>query len=76
MRVWSILGTGTGAATISMIADGPVSFLDTNILVYAFEKASSPKKRVAERLVNELIDQDRLRTDTRITDTIQSRLKQ
>jgi len=49
-----------------MIADGPLSFLDTNILVYAFEKASSPKKRVAERLVNELIDQDRLRLSTQV----------
>lgn len=49
-----------------MIADGPLSFLDTNILVYAFEKASSPKKRVAEGLVNELIDQDRLRLSTQV----------
>ena len=46
--------TGTGAGTISMTGDGPPSFVDTNVLVYAFDKSGSPKKRVAQRLLNGL----------------------
>ncbi len=34
-----------------MTAERPLCFVDTNVLVYAFEKGSSPKKRVAERLM-------------------------
>jgi predicted nucleic acid-binding protein len=42
------------------------SFVDTNVLVYAFDKSHSPKKRVAQRLMVELMDQDRLRVSTQI----------
>ena len=42
------------------------SFVDTNVLVYAFDKSGSPKKRVAQRLMNELMDQDRLRVSTQV----------
>jgi hypothetical protein len=30
-----------------MTAEEPLSFVDTNVLVYAFDKSDSPKKRVA-----------------------------
>jgi predicted nucleic acid-binding protein len=30
-----------------MTAERALSFVDTNVLVYAFEKSSSPKKQVA-----------------------------
>jgi hypothetical protein len=38
----------------------------TNVLVYAFDKSKSPKKRVAQRLMNELMDEDRLRVSTQV----------
>jgi predicted nucleic acid-binding protein len=34
--------------------------------VYAFDKSRSPKKRVAERLMNELMEEDRLRVSTQV----------
>ena len=43
-----------------------MAFVDTNVLVYAFEKSSSPKKRVAQRLLNELMEEDRLRVSTQV----------
>src|ERR1700685_4213428 len=43
-----------------------LSFVDTNVLVYAFEKAASPKKQIARRLTDELIDEDRLRISTQV----------
>jgi len=49
-----------------MTGDGALSFVDTNVLVYAFDKGSSPKKRVAQRLMNELMDEDRLRVSTQV----------
>lgn len=49
-----------------MTAENPLSFVDTNVLVYAFDKSGSPKKRIAERLMNELMDQDRLRVSTQV----------
>ena len=36
------------------------------MLVYAFEKSSSPKKRVAQRLISELMEEDRLRVSTQV----------
>jgi len=42
------------------------SFIDTNVLVYAFDKSGSPKKAVAQRLMNELMDDDRLRVSTQV----------
>ena len=51
---------------ISMPAERALSFVDTNVLVYAFDKSGSPKKRVAERLMNDLMEEDRLRVSTQI----------
>jgi predicted nucleic acid-binding protein len=45
---------------------GDVSFVDTNVLVYAFEKSGSPKKQLAKRLIDELTDEDRLRVSTQV----------
>ena len=42
------------------------SFVDTNVLVYAFDKSSSPKKQVAQRLMHELMEEDRLRVSTQV----------
>ena len=44
---------------------GP-AFVDTNILVYAFEKGDSDKKRVSQRLLLELMDKDLLRLSTQV----------
>lgn len=44
----------------------PLSFVDTNVMVCAFDKSDSPKKRAAHRLMNELIDDDRLRLSTQV----------
>jgi len=37
-----------------MTVERDLSFVDTNVLVYAFDRSSSPKKRAAQRLLNEL----------------------
>jgi len=58
--------TGTGTETISMPGERALGFVDTNVLVYAFDKGSSPKKRVAERLITELMEEDRLRVSTQV----------
>lgn len=49
-----------------MTGDKPLSFVDTNVLVYAFDKSDSPKKRTAQRLINELLEEDRLRVSTQV----------
>jgi predicted nucleic acid-binding protein len=49
-----------------MTVERDLAFVDTNVLVYAFEKSSSPKKRVAQRLINELMEEDRLRVSTQV----------
>lgn len=49
-----------------MTGERALSFVDTNVLVYAFDKSGSPKKRVAERLMNELMEEDRLRVSTQV----------
>jgi predicted nucleic acid-binding protein len=49
-----------------MNAERLLSFVDTNILVYAFDRSNSPKKRIAQRLMNELMEQDRLRVSTQV----------
>ena len=41
-------------------------FVDTNVLVYAFDKSNSPKKRIAQRLLDELMEEDRLRVSTQV----------
>ena len=49
-----------------MSAEQALCFVDTNVLVYAFEKGVSPKKQTAQRLVTELMDTDRLRLSTQV----------
>jgi len=49
-----------------MTGERPLSLVDTNVLVYAFDKGSSPKKRVAERLMKELMEEDQLRVSTQV----------
>ena len=45
--------------------EGP-AFVDTNVLVYALESGHSARKATAQRLVEKLIDQDRLRLSTQV----------
>jgi predicted nucleic acid-binding protein len=42
------------------------AFVDTNILVYAFERADSPRKAAARELVEGLLDTDRIRLSTQV----------
>ena len=49
-----------------MTGEKTLSFVDTNVLVYAFGKSSSPKKRVAQRLMTELMEEDQLRVSTQV----------
>ena len=49
-----------------MTAEGAPGFVDTNVLVYAFDKGDSPKKQIAQRLLNELMQEDRLRLSTQV----------
>jgi len=49
-----------------MSADNELAFVDTNVLVYAFEKSGSPKKQRAKRLIDQLIDEDLLRISTQV----------
>ena len=48
-----------------MNGDQP-AFVDTNVLVYAFDKGHSSKNRVAKQLVQALMDEDRLRVSTQV----------
>jgi predicted nucleic acid-binding protein len=41
-------------------------FVDTNVLVYAFDKGNSPKKQIAQQLLHELMEDDRLRLSTQV----------
>ncbi|HEY3411864.1 MAG TPA: PIN domain-containing protein [Armatimonadota bacterium] len=58
--------TGSGAVKTFMTGDKDLCFVDTNVLVYGFDKSSSPKKRVAQRLLTELMEEDRLRVSTQV----------
>ena len=49
-----------------MSAERPLSFVDTNVLVYAFERGDSARKRAAQRLMDELVAEDRLRVSTQV----------
>lgn len=49
-----------------MSVDGPVAFVDTNVLVYAFDRSSSAKKLIAQQLMNELMEDNRLRVSTQV----------
>ncbi len=43
-----------------------LSFVDTNVLVYAFDKSPSPKKAIARVLLNRLMEDDSLRVSTQV----------
>ncbi len=58
--------TESGAVKTFMTGDKDLCFVDTNVLVYGFDKSSSPKKRVAQRLLTELMEEDRLRVSTQV----------
>ena len=58
--------TGSGVVTKSISGERAPGFVDTNVLVYAFDKSPTPKKRIAQRLMHELMDQDRLRVSTQV----------
>ncbi len=49
-----------------MTAEETASFVDTNVLVYAFDRRSSPKKRVVQQLVDRLMETDQLRLSTQV----------
>jgi predicted nucleic acid-binding protein len=49
-----------------MSAEEGLAFVDTNILVYAFERSRSERGEIARRLVGELIEQDRIRLSTQV----------
>jgi len=49
-----------------MSAEKAPAFVDTKVLVYALDKSGSAKQRAAKRLLNELIEQDRLRVSTQV----------
>ncbi len=49
-----------------MSDEKPLSFVDTNVLVYAFDKSGSPKKQIAQRLIDGLMNEDRLRVSTQV----------
>ncbi len=49
-----------------MSAEQAPAFVDTNVLVYALDKSGSAKQRLAKRLLNELIENDRLRVSTQV----------
>jgi len=49
-----------------MAGEGNLSFVDTNVLVYALDQSNSPKKVVAQRLLSNLMGEDRLRVSTQV----------
>jgi predicted nucleic acid-binding protein len=49
-----------------MTADKPLALVDTNILVYAFEKGHSDRKEAARNLLRELMADDRLCLSTQV----------
>ncbi len=49
-----------------MSAESGLAFVDTNILVYALDETDSSKKQIAQRLIEALMDRDRLRVSTQV----------
>ena len=49
-----------------MSDDSQLCFVDTNVLVNALDKRISPKKQIAQRLMQELMEGDRLRVSTQV----------
>ena len=58
--------SGAGAAPISMTGERALGFVDANVLAYAFDKSDSPKKLVAQRLIEELMEDGRLCMSTQV----------
>lgn len=44
----------------------PPAFVDTNILVYAYDETEPERQAVAEKLLTDLIDDDRIRLSTQV----------
>ena len=44
----------------------PPAFVDTNVLVYAYDESDPKRQKVAEKLVTQLIDSDRIRLSTQV----------
>lgn len=55
-----------GPETTCMSDDQAPAFVDTNVLVYAFEKSRSPRQATASELVSRLMDENRLRLSTQV----------
>jgi predicted nucleic acid-binding protein len=49
-----------------MTGERALGFVDASVLVYAFDRSGSPKKRAAQRLMNELMEKDLLRVSTQV----------
>ena len=49
-----------------MSVDGGSAFVDTNVLVYAFDKGEPSRRHIARRLIEKLIDEDRIRLSTQV----------
>ena len=49
-----------------MSADVSPAFVDTNVLVYAFDKGEPSRRDIARRLLEKLIDEDRIRLSTQV----------
>lgn len=49
-----------------MTAEPPAGFVDTNVLVYAFDKSGSPKRQIAQRLIDDLMASGQLRLSTQV----------
>ncbi len=43
-----------------------LAFVDTNVLVYAFEQGHSPRKAASQKLLSRLMDEDRMRLSTQV----------
>lgn len=50
----------------SMHGEKNAAFVDTNVLVYALEINHSPKKQIAQRLINDLMERDEFRISTQV----------
>lgn len=48
-----------------MNGEGP-AFVDTNVLVYAYDKNESVRQAIAEKLIGQLVDDDRIRLSTQV----------
>ncbi len=49
-----------------MSGETALAFVDTNVLVYAFDKRRSARKKIARELLSELIDRDRICLSTQV----------